>query len=143
MVELLKQGQYEPVPVEKQIVSIWSGTSGYLDDVQVEDVRRFEAELLVRRGQPPWVLEHIREQGTLPEEVEQQLKDAVTEFRRRFRPSEGAPPLREAGPRRWKRKISSRRASSATSAPAGRGSRPPCQRSCGSSAAGSGRCSRP
>jgi F-type H+/Na+-transporting ATPase subunit alpha len=98
MVELLKQGQYEPVPVEKQIVSIWSGTSGYLDDVQVEDVRRFEAELLEHvEANHPGVLEHIREQGTLPEEVEQQLKDAVTEFRRRFRPSEGAPPLREAG----------------------------------------------
>jgi F-type H+/Na+-transporting ATPase subunit alpha len=66
--------------------------------VQVEDVRRFEAELLEHvEANHPGVLEHIREQGTLPEEVEQQLKDAVTEFRRRFRPSEGAPPLREAG----------------------------------------------
>jgi F-type H+/Na+-transporting ATPase subunit alpha len=98
MVELLKQGQYQPVPVEKQVVAIWSGTNGYLDDVQVDDVRRFEAELLEHvEANHPGVLEHIREQGTLPEEVEQQLTDAVKEFRRRFRPSEGAPPLREAG----------------------------------------------
>ena len=98
MVELLKQGQYEPVPVEKQVIAIWAGGNGYLDDVQVDDVRRFEAELIEHvEANHPEVLEHIREQGTLPEEVERQLKDAVTAFRRRFRPSEGAPPLREAG----------------------------------------------
>ena len=98
MVELLKQGQYQPVPVEKQVIAIWAGTNGYLDDVQVDDVRRFEAELLEHvEANHPGILEHIREQGTLPEEVEQQLTEAVKEFRRRFRPSEGAPPLREAG----------------------------------------------
>src|SRR6187455_2808411 len=46
MVELLKQGQYQPVPVEKQVIVIWAGGNGYLDDIPVEDVRRFEAELL-------------------------------------------------------------------------------------------------
>ena len=46
MVELLKQGQYQPVPVEKQVIAIWAGGNGYLDDIPVEDVRRFEAELL-------------------------------------------------------------------------------------------------
>jgi F-type H+/Na+-transporting ATPase subunit alpha len=98
MVELLKQGQYEPMPIDRQVVSIWAGTSGYLDDVQVGDVRRFEAEFLEHvEANHPGILEHIREKGDLPDDVEQQLTDAVKQFRRRFRPSEGAPPLREAG----------------------------------------------
>jgi F-type H+-transporting ATPase subunit alpha len=98
MVELLKQGQYEPMPIEQQVVSIWAGTSGYLDDVQVGDVHRFEVEFLEHvEANHPQILEHIREKGDLPDAVEQQLTDAVKQFRRRFRPSEGAPPLREAG----------------------------------------------
>jgi F-type H+-transporting ATPase subunit alpha len=97
MVELLKQGQYEPVPIERQVIAIWAGTQGYLDDVQVDDVARFEAEFLEHiDASHPQIAEHIREQGDLPEDVEQQLTDAIKEFRRRFRPSEGAPPLREA-----------------------------------------------
>jgi F-type H+/Na+-transporting ATPase subunit alpha len=97
MVELLKQPNFQPVPIERQVVSIWAGTNGYLDDVQVDDVRRFEAEFLdhVEANQPQ-IFEHIRDKGDLPDDVEQQLHDAVKEFRRRFRPSEGAPPLREA-----------------------------------------------
>jgi F-type H+-transporting ATPase subunit alpha len=97
MVELLKQGQYEPVPIERQVIAIWAGTQGYLDDVQVDDVARFEAEFLEHiDANHPQIAEHIREQGDLPEEIEQQLTDAIKDFRRRFRPSEGAPPLREA-----------------------------------------------
>ena len=46
LMELLKQGQYSPFPVEDQVVSVWAGTNGYLDDVPVEDVRRFESEFL-------------------------------------------------------------------------------------------------
>jgi F-type H+/Na+-transporting ATPase subunit alpha len=97
MVELLKQGQYDPVPIERQVIAIWSGTKGYLDDVQVDDVGRFEAEFLEHiDANHPEIRDHIRNEGTLPEEIEQKLTDAIKEFRRRFRPSEGAPPLREA-----------------------------------------------
>ena len=46
LVELLKQPQYQPMAVERQVVSIWTGTTGRLDEVPVEDVRRFEAEFL-------------------------------------------------------------------------------------------------
>jgi F-type H+-transporting ATPase subunit alpha len=101
MVELLKQGQYEPMPVEKQVVSIWAGGNGYLDDIPVEDVRRFERELLeFMEASHPDVLEHIRTQGTLPEEVESKLKEAVEQFKGRFRPSgeRPAPREREADP---------------------------------------------
>jgi F-type H+/Na+-transporting ATPase subunit alpha len=97
MVELLKQPNFQPVPIERQVISIWAGTNGYLDDVQVDDVSRFEAEFLEHiDANHPQIPEYLREQGDLPEDIEQQLHDAVKEFRRRFRPSEGAPPLREA-----------------------------------------------
>jgi F-type H+/Na+-transporting ATPase subunit alpha len=97
MVELLKQPNFQPVPIERQVIAIWAGTNGYLDDVQVEDVSRFEAEFLDHvDANHPQIPEYIRERGDLPEDIEQQLHDAVKEFRRRFRPSEGAPPLREA-----------------------------------------------
>ena len=46
MVELLKQPQYTPFPMQEEVVSIWAGTTGQLDDVPLEDIRRFEAELL-------------------------------------------------------------------------------------------------
>jgi F-type H+/Na+-transporting ATPase subunit alpha len=97
MVELLKQPNFQPVPIERQVIVIWAGSNGYLDDVQVDDVSRFEAELLEHiDANHPQIPEHIREKGDLPDEVEEQLHEAVKEFRRRFRPSEGAPPLREA-----------------------------------------------
>jgi F-type H+-transporting ATPase subunit alpha len=97
MVELLKQGQYEPMPVEKQVISLWAGTKGYLDTIPVEDVRRFEAELLeFMDTEHPEVGEHIRTHGDLPEDVEGKLKEAVEEFKDRFRTSEGRRPPREA-----------------------------------------------
>jgi len=97
MVELLKQGQYQPMPVEKQVISIWAGTKGHLDSVPVEDVRRFEAELLeFMDAEHPEVGEHIRAEGTLPEDVEGRLKDAVEAFKGRFRTSDGKRPPKEA-----------------------------------------------
>src|SRR5262245_53580303 len=101
MVELLKQGQYEPVPVEKQVIAIWAGGNGYLDDIPVEDVRRFERELLeFMDASHPDVGEHIRNEGTLPDEVESKLKEAVEQFKGRFRPSgeRPAPKEKEADP---------------------------------------------
>jgi F-type H+-transporting ATPase subunit alpha len=96
MVELLKQGQYQPVPIEKQVISIWAGTKGYLDSIPVEDVRRFEAELLeFMDAEHPEVGEHIRNEGTLPEDVEGKLRDAVEEFKGRFRTSDGREPPKE------------------------------------------------
>ena len=101
MVELLKQGQYQPVPVEKQVISIWAGGNGYLDDIPVEDVQRFETELLeFMDASHPDVGEHIRNEGTLPDEVEAKLKAAVEQFKSRFRPSgeRAAPKEKDADP---------------------------------------------
>jgi F-type H+-transporting ATPase subunit alpha len=96
MVELLKQGQYQPMPVEQQVISIWAGGNGFLDPIPVPEVRRFERELLdYMEANHPEIGQHIREHGTLPKEVEARLREAVTEFARRFRTADGRPGLRE------------------------------------------------
>jgi F-type H+/Na+-transporting ATPase subunit alpha len=90
LVELLKQPQYSPYPVERQVVAIWAGTNGYLDDVPVEDVRRFENEFLddVQINQPG-IYDAIRETGDLKDDTAVALKDAIESFRRRFEKSDG------------------------------------------------------
>jgi F-type H+/Na+-transporting ATPase subunit alpha len=84
LVELLKQRQASPSPVEEQVVSIWLGTTGKLDDVAVEDVRRFEADFLdhLRRNKNE-LLAAIRETGKFEEETEQALEGEVTTFKHR------------------------------------------------------------
>jgi F-type H+-transporting ATPase subunit alpha len=90
LVELLKQPQYSPQPVERQVVSVWMGTSGYTDDVPVEDVRRFESEFLDALGrQHAGIYEAIRETGDLSEDTVIALKDAVEQFRKGFETSSG------------------------------------------------------
>jgi F-type H+/Na+-transporting ATPase subunit alpha len=90
LVELLKQPQYSPMPVERQVISVWAGTSGLLDDVPVEDIGRFEAEFLddlERRH--AGIYDAIRETGELAEDTMTALKDAIDEFRRGFEKSGG------------------------------------------------------
>jgi F-type H+/Na+-transporting ATPase subunit alpha len=90
LVELLKQRQYSPLPVERQVVSVWSGTNGYLDDVPVEDVSRFESELLDFIGRSHGeIYTTIRETGDLSDDAAVKLKDAVDEFRRGFQTGSG------------------------------------------------------
>jgi F-type H+-transporting ATPase subunit alpha len=90
LVELLKQPQYAPFPVEEQVASIWAGGNGYLDDVPVEDVSRFETDFLdFLRRQQAGILTAIRESRDLPEETVTALKDAVEEFRKGFETSSG------------------------------------------------------
>ena len=85
LVELLKQPQYSPYPVEEQVVSIWAGTTGQLDDVPVEDIRRFEAEFLdyLRRNHQG-LLTSIRETKDLTDDNVTTLKDGIDRFRRTF-----------------------------------------------------------
>src|SRR6266702_2792183 len=85
LVELLKQRQYSPFPVERQVVSIWAGTTGQLDDVPIEDIRRFENEFLddIERNHTG-ILDAIRETGEFSDDTEAALKDAIDEFRRTF-----------------------------------------------------------
>jgi F-type H+/Na+-transporting ATPase subunit alpha len=85
LVELLKQPQNQPVPVEEQVVAIFLGTGGHLDSVPVEDVRRFETEFLDHlRASKDGILSEIRESQKLGEEQENKLTDAVNEFKNGF-----------------------------------------------------------
>jgi F-type H+-transporting ATPase subunit alpha len=85
MVELLKQSQYSPYPVAEQVVSVWAGTQGKLDDVPVGDVGRFETEFLgYLRHQRKELLDGIAESGNLDEDAEKQLTEAVEHFKQMF-----------------------------------------------------------
>ncbi len=88
-VEVLKQGQYSPIPVEKQVAILFAGGNCYLDDVAVEDVRRFEAELYqFLDNSKPEVLQAIREKKELSADIKKQLSDALKEFKeQRFKSS--------------------------------------------------------
>ena len=85
LVEVLKQGQYSPLPVEKQILIIFAGTTGLLDDVEVEQVRRFEAELYrFVDNAHPGVLQQIREKKILDDNLKGELNKVIKEFKERF-----------------------------------------------------------
>ncbi|MGH8824441.1 MAG: F0F1 ATP synthase subunit alpha [Jiangellaceae bacterium] len=96
LVELLKQGQGAPVPVSKQVVSIWSGTTGRLDEVPVEDIRRFEAEFLdfVSR-EYGGVLEAVTTTGDLSDENTAALEQAVDAFKQQFVTASGQPLVKD------------------------------------------------
>ncbi len=81
-VEVLKQGPYSPVPVEKQVAILFAGSSGALDDIPVEDIRRFEAELYhFLDDAKPEVLEGIREKRELNDDIKGKLTAALKEFK--------------------------------------------------------------
>lgn len=88
LVELLKQGQYSPVPVEKQVVSIYLGTRGYMDSIAVHDIKRFEKEILefieVKFKQ---IFENIKKEKDLSKETEELIKKAAEEFLPTFKKS--------------------------------------------------------
>ncbi len=84
VVEILKQPQYRPASVERQVVAIWVGTGGYLDDLVVEDARRFVDEFLDRLAAGTKVLDSIRESGDLSDETEATLKQAIEDFTHAF-----------------------------------------------------------
>jgi len=85
MVELLKQGQYSPYSLERQIVSIWAGTSGALDDVAVADIRRFESELLDFIGRErKEIFTVISETKLLEDDTVSKMEEAVAAFKQRF-----------------------------------------------------------
>ena len=91
LMELLKQPQYSPYPVEEQTVSIWAGTTGKLDEVPVRDVLRFEAELLDYLRRNTSILTTIRETNNLADDTAAALEEAVVAFKKTFATHEGTP----------------------------------------------------
>ena len=96
LTELLRQPQYTPYAVEEQVVSIWAGTNGYLDDLEVSDVLRFEAEFIDYLRHRTSVLSDIAASGKLEDETLDAVKAAVADFKKGFR-SEGTSHLVDAG----------------------------------------------
>ena len=85
LVEILKQGLHEPLPVEKQILIINAGTGGFLDDLAVEDCRRFEAELYrFVENAHPGLLPEMREKKALDDTLKAKVNAVTTEFKQRF-----------------------------------------------------------
>jgi F-type H+/Na+-transporting ATPase subunit alpha len=85
LVEVLKQGQYRPVPVERQVVILYAATNGYVDPLPVEAVTRYERELeSFMESQHPEIYRTIREKRELTDQLKQQLNTALDEFKGRF-----------------------------------------------------------
>lgn len=99
LVELLKQPQYAPFPMEQEVVSVWAGTTGGLDDVALEDIKRFEREFLdyLLRDKPD-ILTTIRETRDLTKDTETLLESALVDFKKTFTTSEGTLLGKEATP---------------------------------------------
>ncbi len=99
LTEILKQPQYSPMPVEQQIMIIWAATNGFIDDVAMEDVKKFEQGLLnflenARAG----LLEKIRTKKALDDELREEMRAAVSEFKERFTADMGSAAGRAASP---------------------------------------------
>ena len=89
LVELLRQPQYSPYPVEEQVVSVWAGIQGLMDEVPVDDVLRFERELLDHLRHHGDVLRNIRETKNFDDDTAAALRDQIAEFKKGFQTSEG------------------------------------------------------
>jgi F-type H+-transporting ATPase subunit alpha len=91
LVEILKQGQYKPLPVEKQVLIVYAGINAWLDDLPVEQVREFEQGLYrFVESAHHGILNDIREKKTIDDALKAQIEQALKEFKERF-VSEHAP----------------------------------------------------
>ena len=97
LVELLKQPQYSPFSMEREVVSVWAGTSGKLDEVPVEDIRRFEAEFLgfIERNHKD-VFDTIRSTTDMSDDIIAQLETIVVAVKKQFQTTAGHMLVNEA-----------------------------------------------
>ncbi|MBI5179936.1 MAG: F0F1 ATP synthase subunit alpha [Nitrospirae bacterium] len=87
MVELLKQDQYQPCPVEHQVIAIFAGTNGYVDDIPTSDVRKFEKELMkFVDAKYENIKKEIKEKKTLDDDLKAKLRAMIEEFKKAFQP---------------------------------------------------------
>ena len=99
LMELLKQGQYSPFAMEQTVVSIWAGNTGQVDEVPVEDVRRFEDDFLAYlEREHKGILDNIRESGKFEDETAKALESAIEKFKQGFQTSAGTLLGQEAEP---------------------------------------------
>jgi F-type H+-transporting ATPase subunit alpha len=94
MVEVLKQGRFEPMPVEEQVIEIFAGTQGFLDDLPIEKVRSFLADLRdYVKSQHPEILKAIRDEKVLDDRNEETLRADIAEFHKTVAPSDPIEPI--------------------------------------------------
>ncbi|MGL4955145.1 F0F1 ATP synthase subunit alpha [Cetobacterium sp.] len=84
IMEVLKQPQYSPYPVEEQVVSFYTVINGFLDEIAIADVRRFERELITEIRNTTTILDEILEKKSLTKELETKIADAVVAFKKNF-----------------------------------------------------------
>jgi len=85
LVELLKQPQYSPLPMEEQVISIYAGVNGYLDKVSIENISKFETDLMnVIKSSHKDIIKSIRDEKALTDSTEEKLKKAIEEFLKTF-----------------------------------------------------------
>jgi F-type H+-transporting ATPase subunit alpha len=89
LTELLKQPQFNPIPFEHQIVSVFAGIEGFMDDIPVGDVQRFERELIEHIGaRSPDILEELLRTGEISDELREKMRNVIGDFKAGFRPTE-------------------------------------------------------
>jgi F-type H+-transporting ATPase subunit alpha len=84
MVQTLNQPQYAPWPMEEQVIALYAGVNGYLDDIPVPQIQRFQDELREYMRTEESVLAKIRESGDLDEELEKKLREEIEKFKKTF-----------------------------------------------------------
>ena len=85
LVELLKQPQYKPLPMEEQVISIYAGVNGFLDKVSIENISKFENDLMVLiKSSHKDILKSIRDEKALTDSTEEKLKKAIEVFLKTF-----------------------------------------------------------
>ena len=85
LTEILKQVQYQPMDVEKQVLIIWAATNGFTDDIPVPDIRKFEAELLsFIENSHPGILQKVREKKAITDEIQKDLEQSLKDFKDRW-----------------------------------------------------------
>ena len=85
LTELLKQKQYSPMTVAEQVISVFCGVKGYLDDVELKDIAEFEAKIIEKsKSEKPEIIESILSSGKLEENTEKLLVDVITELKKNF-----------------------------------------------------------
>ena len=90
LMEILKQPQYQPVPVERQIMLIFAAINKYLADIEIEDIKQFEKEFYeFMSTQYPHVERAIKDAGEIEEDTEKQLREGIELFRESFIKSNG------------------------------------------------------
>ena len=82
LTELLKQSQYSPMTVADQVISVFTGVRGYLDDVELKDIKKFETQIIEKiKSDKPEIIENITKSGKLEEETEKTLKNIIQTYK--------------------------------------------------------------